>query len=138
MNPRDRVRLRHLADALNSALRFVQGRERGDLDADEMLLLRWCAPSRSPERQRAKSPPRPVRNCPICRRIQWSECETGWCTVTISLRISLAVPAKAGIMIPQAPAFERVFPTVPLREAPRRLQNGSRPAPGKRICSKGT
>jgi len=39
MNPRDRVRLRHLADALNSALRFVQGRERGDLDADEMLLF---------------------------------------------------------------------------------------------------
>ena len=39
MNPRDRVRLRHLADALNSAIRFVQGRERGDLDADEMLLF---------------------------------------------------------------------------------------------------
>jgi len=33
MNPRDPVRLQHLPDALNSAARFVQGRERGDLDA---------------------------------------------------------------------------------------------------------
>jgi uncharacterized protein with HEPN domain len=39
MNRRDRVRLQHLADALNSAIRFVQGRERGDLDRDEMLLF---------------------------------------------------------------------------------------------------
>jgi uncharacterized protein with HEPN domain len=39
MNPRDRVRLQHLVDALNSAIRFVQGRERGDLDRDEMLLF---------------------------------------------------------------------------------------------------
>ena len=39
MNPRDRVRLQHLADALNSAIRFTQGRERDDLDTDEMLLF---------------------------------------------------------------------------------------------------
>ena len=39
MNPRDRVRLQHLADALNSAIRFAQGRQRGDLDTDEMLLF---------------------------------------------------------------------------------------------------
>ena len=39
MNPRDRVRLQHLADALNSAIRFARGRERGDLDSDEMLLF---------------------------------------------------------------------------------------------------
>jgi uncharacterized protein with HEPN domain len=39
MNPRDRVRLQHLADALSSAIRFVQGRERADLDAEEMLLF---------------------------------------------------------------------------------------------------
>jgi uncharacterized protein with HEPN domain len=39
MNPRDRVRLQQLADALNSAIRFVQGRECGDLDGDEMLLF---------------------------------------------------------------------------------------------------
>jgi uncharacterized protein with HEPN domain len=39
MNPRDRIRLQHLVDALNSAIRFAQGRERGDLDADEMLLF---------------------------------------------------------------------------------------------------
>jgi uncharacterized protein with HEPN domain len=46
MNRRDRVRLQHLTDALNSAIRFVQGRERSDLDADEMLLF---APVRAVE-----------------------------------------------------------------------------------------
>jgi uncharacterized protein with HEPN domain len=39
MNPRDRIRLQHLADALNSAIRFARGRERGDLDSDQMLLF---------------------------------------------------------------------------------------------------
>ena len=39
MNPRDRVRLQHLADALNSAIRFARDRQRGDLDTDEMLLF---------------------------------------------------------------------------------------------------
>ena|SRR5438132_656461 len=39
MNPRDRVRLQHLADALDSAIRFTRGHERGDLDSDEMLLF---------------------------------------------------------------------------------------------------
>ena len=39
MNRRDRIRLRHLVDALNSAIRFARGRERGDLDSDEMLLF---------------------------------------------------------------------------------------------------
>jgi uncharacterized protein with HEPN domain len=39
MKPRDRVRLQHLLDALNSAIRFAQDRERTDLDADEMLLF---------------------------------------------------------------------------------------------------
>ena len=39
MDPRDQVRLQHLADALNSAIRFARGRERDDLDTDEMLLF---------------------------------------------------------------------------------------------------
>jgi uncharacterized protein with HEPN domain len=39
MNPPDRVQLQHLADALSSAVRFVRGRERADLDTDEMLLF---------------------------------------------------------------------------------------------------
>ncbi len=39
MNPDDRIRIRHLADALKAAMRFVQGRTRGDLDTDEMLLF---------------------------------------------------------------------------------------------------
>ena len=33
------MRLGHLVDALNSAIRFAQGRSRRDLDADEMLLF---------------------------------------------------------------------------------------------------
>jgi hypothetical protein len=36
MNPCDRVRLQHLADAPNSAIRFAQDRRRGDLD--DMLV----------------------------------------------------------------------------------------------------
>ena len=39
MSPHDRVRLRHLADALNSAISFARGRNRSDLDSDEMLLF---------------------------------------------------------------------------------------------------
>ena len=39
MDPRDQVRLQHLADAPKSAIRFAQGRQRGDLDTDEMLLF---------------------------------------------------------------------------------------------------
>jgi uncharacterized protein with HEPN domain len=35
----DRIRLGHLVDALNSAIRFARGRSRRDLDADEMLLF---------------------------------------------------------------------------------------------------
>jgi uncharacterized protein with HEPN domain len=39
MNPRDRIRLQHLADALESAIRFARDRERADLDTDQMLLF---------------------------------------------------------------------------------------------------
>jgi uncharacterized protein with HEPN domain len=39
MNPHDRVRLRHIADALNAAMRFVEGRKRSDLETDDMLLF---------------------------------------------------------------------------------------------------
>lgn len=39
MKPDDRIRPRHIADALNSAIRFVQGRRREDLDSDEMLAF---------------------------------------------------------------------------------------------------
>ena len=39
MRAEDRVRLWHIADALNSAIRFTQGRRREDLDNDEMLTF---------------------------------------------------------------------------------------------------
>ena len=39
MSPHDRVRLRHMVDAIGSALRIVAGRERSALDEDEMLLF---------------------------------------------------------------------------------------------------
>jgi uncharacterized protein with HEPN domain len=39
MQPEDKVRVRHLIDAATTARRFVEGRERGDLDTDEMLRL---------------------------------------------------------------------------------------------------
>jgi uncharacterized protein with HEPN domain len=37
MSPRDRVRLKHMIDAGEDALRFVAGRARADLDRDVML-----------------------------------------------------------------------------------------------------
>jgi uncharacterized protein with HEPN domain len=39
MKPDDRVRLRHIADALGAAIRFTDGRSREDLDKDEMLAF---------------------------------------------------------------------------------------------------
>ena len=39
MPPDDDVRLRHLVDAAERAIRFARGRSRADLDADEMLTL---------------------------------------------------------------------------------------------------
>lgn len=35
----DLIRLRHIADALNSAIGFAQSRRREDLDADRMLVF---------------------------------------------------------------------------------------------------
>ena len=37
MSPDDLVRLRHMAEAADAALRFSKGRTRADLDADDML-----------------------------------------------------------------------------------------------------
>ena len=37
MKPDDRVRLRHIADALGHAVRFAEGRRRDDLESDVML-----------------------------------------------------------------------------------------------------
>jgi uncharacterized protein with HEPN domain len=39
MPPDDEVRLRHLADAAETAIRFASDRRRADLDTDEMLTL---------------------------------------------------------------------------------------------------
>jgi uncharacterized protein with HEPN domain len=39
MKPDDRVRLRHIADALSAAIRFTEHRSREDLDRDQMLAF---------------------------------------------------------------------------------------------------
>ena len=39
MRPDDEVRLRHLTESAETAIRFVVGRTRSDLDGDEMLRL---------------------------------------------------------------------------------------------------
>jgi uncharacterized protein with HEPN domain len=39
MKPDDRVRLRHIVDALSAAIRFTDGRSREDLDRDQMLAF---------------------------------------------------------------------------------------------------
>jgi uncharacterized protein with HEPN domain len=37
MSPHERVRVRHMVDAVEAAARFAHGRSRADLDRDEML-----------------------------------------------------------------------------------------------------
>ncbi|HWD58831.1 MAG TPA: hypothetical protein VG308_11155 [Stellaceae bacterium] len=39
MNGSDRWRLEHIADSRNTALDFVRGRERADLDTDRLLVF---------------------------------------------------------------------------------------------------
>ena len=39
MRDEDRVRLQHMIEAAESAIEFVSGRERADLDTDRMLLF---------------------------------------------------------------------------------------------------
>lgn len=39
MRPDDEVRIRHMVDAVETALRFTEGKDRQDLDGDEMLVL---------------------------------------------------------------------------------------------------
>jgi len=39
MSPDDGIRVRHLLDAAEAALRFVAGRTRADLDRDELLVF---------------------------------------------------------------------------------------------------
>lgn len=39
MRADDAVRIRHMIDAAEAALRFIDGRERADLDRDEMLCF---------------------------------------------------------------------------------------------------
>ncbi len=39
MQPDDRIRIRHMIEAAETALGFVAGRERADLDSDTMLLF---------------------------------------------------------------------------------------------------
>lgn len=39
MTPDDRIRQRHIVDALTAAMRFTEGRSREDLDRDQMLAF---------------------------------------------------------------------------------------------------
>jgi uncharacterized protein with HEPN domain len=64
MSPDDRIRLQHMADAAEAALRFCQGRMRADLDSDDMLRFALTraveilgeAASRVSEEARAQTP----------------------------------------------------------------------------------
>ena len=39
MRDEDLIRLQHMRDAADSAMRFIEGKNRPDLDRDEMLLF---------------------------------------------------------------------------------------------------
>jgi hypothetical protein len=74
MRPDDRVRLRHVADALSAAIRFTEGRSREDLDKDEMLafalvhaiLIVGEAAGKVTAELRDQHPQIPWRSSPVC------------------------------------------------------------------------
>ena len=39
MPPEDRIRLKHMLEAIDDASSFIVGRQRGELDSDKMLLF---------------------------------------------------------------------------------------------------
>ena len=39
MQPDDRIRIRHMLDAAETAINFISGKSRADLDTDKMLLF---------------------------------------------------------------------------------------------------
>ena len=43
MNESDRIRFQHMLDAAREALSFIEGRSRGDLVSDRMLVLSLIA-----------------------------------------------------------------------------------------------
>jgi uncharacterized protein with HEPN domain len=57
MSPHDRIRLQHMADAIDAALRFVKDRPRSDLDTDEMLLFALVRAVEVVGEAAAKGPP---------------------------------------------------------------------------------
>jgi len=52
MSPDDLIRLRHMVEAAQAALRFCQGRQRADLDSDDML--RFCTDACRADRRRGR------------------------------------------------------------------------------------
>jgi hypothetical protein len=51
MNPDDRIRLTHMAEALGHAIRFIEGHGRADLDRDPMLTFALLCARRPSGRQ---------------------------------------------------------------------------------------
>ena len=99
MNPRDWMRLQHLADALNSAIRFARNRERGDLDTDEMLafaLVRTIEIARIADAVRSLS--RCSRRCGgripfYCRLSQFSRRRPSIRANSLSLSVTMVYPS---------------------------------------------
>jgi hypothetical protein len=82
--PDDRVRIRHMRDAVEKALRYTQGSSRQGLEDDEILPSGWPSPSwsRSSVRPPSRSANRhatPTRRCPGRPR---HACETDSHTTT--------------------------------------------------------
>jgi uncharacterized protein with HEPN domain len=99
MNPPDRVRLQHLADALSSAVRFVRGRERADLDTDEMLLFALVRTVEIAGEAASQVTAETRAQLPICRGTQWSACEIGSSTpISTSIAISCGPPSPKHLL----------------------------------------
>jgi hypothetical protein len=91
MNPHDRVRLRHVVDALNAAMRFAQGRGRGDLDSDEMLLF---ALVRAIEIVGEAASKYRTRRAPRCRMFHGIQSPA--CGIDLFIRISTSIATSSG------------------------------------------
>lgn len=73
MLPADRTRLLHMIEAGETALAFIAGRRREDLDTDRLLLF---APSKSWAKRHPACPKMPAGSCRRCPGGNSSPCAT--------------------------------------------------------------
>ena len=105
MRADDSVRIRHMIDAAESAMRFVQGRRRADLDSDEMLCFALTRAVEIIGEAASRVSARGGRRYPTYLGWKSPGCATGWYT-PISMSIMLAW-GPGGLNGPNAPPYNQ-------------------------------